>query len=86
MGAENQPTKPMNPTEKKATNPYRIPAATVLRWEGVNPNCDDSVLEFLQRANFDATAPACCSEGCVVEPDGRCPHGCPSVLIVLGVI
>ena len=26
------------------------------------------------------------SEGCEIEPDGRCEHGCPSVLIALGII
>ena len=25
-------------------------------------------------------------DGCVVEPDGRCPHGKPSWLILLGLI
>lgn len=25
--------------------------------------------------------PACCSDGCVVEPDGYCEHGFPSVMI-----
>jgi hypothetical protein len=26
------------------------------------------------------------TDGCVVEPDGTCPHGCPSWLLVLGLI
>ena len=26
------------------------------------------------------------TDGCRVEPDGRCPHGCPSWLLVLGYI
>jgi hypothetical protein len=30
--------------------------------------------------------PACCTEGCEVEPDGTCEHGCPSPLIALGII
>ena len=34
----------------------------------------------------DSVVPACCSDGCEVEPDGRCPHGHPSVLLELGVI
>jgi len=76
----------MNPTEKKPANPYRVTASKVLEWEGVDPQSEDSMFEFLRNATFESTAPACCSEGCVVEPDGRCPHGCPSVLIVLGVI
>ena len=36
--------------------------------------CDDSVV------------PACSSEGCEVEPDGKCEHGLPSVLLVAGLI
>lgn len=28
----------------------------------------------------DENAPALCDEGCEVEPDGTCPHGCPSIL------
>jgi len=30
--------------------------------------------------------PACCSEGCMVEPDGECPHGNPSILRHHGLI
>lgn len=25
-------------------------------------------------------------DGCPVEPDGHCPHGCPSWLLVLGLV
>lgn len=35
---------------------------------------------------FDSVVPACCSEGCEVEPDGVCEHGNQSVLLKLGVI
>lgn len=35
---------------------------------------------------WESIVPACCSEGCEVEPDGECEHGNPSVLIKLGVI
>ena len=35
---------------------------------------------------YDSVVPACCSEGCEVEPDGECEHGNPSVLISFGVI
>lgn len=35
---------------------------------------------------MDSIVPACCDEGCEVEPDGKCEHGCPSVLIALGLI
>ena len=49
----------------------------------------ESVNELIQDPEFngfDGVAPAMCSEGCIVEPDGECPHGCPSVLIEMGVI
>jgi hypothetical protein len=26
------------------------------------------------------------TDGCIVEPDGRCEHGCRSWLVVLGMI
>ena len=29
---------------------------------------------------------ALATDGCRVEPDGYCPHGCPSWMIVLGLI
>jgi hypothetical protein len=29
---------------------------------------------------------AACPQQCWVEPDGRCEHGCPSWLLVLGLI
>jgi hypothetical protein len=31
-------------------------------------------------------APALCGHGCEVEPDGTCPHGCPSILLAAGLI
>ena len=34
----------------------------------------------------DSVVPALCIDGCEVEPDGRCPHGCPSVLLAAGLI
>lgn len=44
------------------------------------------VLNAAQEFSFDGICPALCSEGCEVEPDGECEHGCPSLLIALGVI
>jgi len=35
---------------------------------------------------MDSSVPACCSEGCYVEPDGKCSHGHPSVLLDMGLI
>jgi hypothetical protein len=34
----------------------------------------------------DGGCEAACPYGCWVEPDGRCPHGKPSWLIVMGLI
>lgn len=34
----------------------------------------------------DSIVPAMCAEGCEVEPDGECVHGCQSILIRMGVI
>ena len=34
----------------------------------------------------EGNAPALCDEGCEVEPDGVCPHGCPSILRAAGMI
>ena len=76
----------MKTTQSKPSNPYRISASEVLENEGVDSTNEDAVFEFVRHASFDATAPACCSEGCIVEPDGTCPHGCPSVLLVIGLI
>jgi len=28
--------------------------------------------------------PAMCSEGCMTEPDGHCPHGHPSFFLEMG--
>ena len=80
------PSQHMKTTQTNPRNPYRITATEVLENEGVDPTNEDSVFSFVRHASFDATAPACCSEGCVVEPDGTCPHGCPSVLLVIGLI
>lgn len=49
----------------------------------------ESVEEMLTDAEFNGengTCVALCEDGCVVEPDGRCPHGHPSLLIAMGLI
>jgi hypothetical protein len=59
-----------------------------------------SVSEALSRAGFDSVVevqrealfgrhtgvPVCCECGAMVEPDGSCSHGNPSVLIAKGLI
>lgn len=70
----------------------RISARETLKSEGVNVTDGLKVLdcpkamEALGEMVTDSTCPACCDEGCVVEPDGECEHGCPSVLIALGLM
>lgn len=46
----------------------------------------DDVMTFVEEVCSDSVVPACCAEGCDVEPDGRCCHGNPSPLIALGFI
>ena len=41
---------------------------------------------FLEECCSDSVVPACCDEGCEVEPDGYCEHDCPSPLVALGMI
>ena len=57
-------------------NEYQISIRKALDNAGYEDitECDDSI------------APACCKEGCEVEPDGTCEHGCPSVLMAAGLI
>ena len=62
-------------------NTKRISVSQVARNEGA-----DSVNELLETYGVDSVVPACCEEGCFVEPDGECPHGNPSFLLVLGMI
>jgi hypothetical protein len=40
--------------------------------------------EDLEAIMFDGIAEA--ADGCTVEPDGKCPHGHESPLLVLGMI
>ncbi len=42
-------------------------------------------LDFLEWLMSDSVVPALCSNGCRVEPDGKCPHGNPSPLKVMGM-
>lgn len=42
--------------------------------------------DALQEWSTDSVVPAMCADGCEVEPDGSCEHGCPSILVRMGVI
>lgn len=65
----------------KFKNPHRLTVTETLAREGMT--LDDFVSG---PAGMDSVVPACCDEGCQVEPDGRCEHGCPAVTVALGVI
>jgi len=40
----------------------------------------ETLQEWMDEGFCEAT------DGCPVEPDGECEHGCPSWLVVLGMI
>jgi hypothetical protein len=63
------------PVKVRAGGEYRISARQALADSG-----------FSLEECMDGICPACCSEGCEVEPDGHCEHGCPSVLVAAGLI
>lgn len=62
-------------------NPHRITLSQMLREQG------RTFEEMAEAVIFgDENALALCDEQCEVEPDGTCPHGCPSFLHAAGVI
>lgn len=46
----------------------------------------DDVDSMAEALIIEGVVPACCSEGCKVEPDGRCEHGHPSIYVAMGII
>jgi hypothetical protein len=44
------------------------------------------VYDLLEEYSGETSMPACCSDGCMVEPDGRCEHGHPSIYLAAGII
>jgi hypothetical protein len=44
------------------------------------------MLADLEHGDFDWDMDGECADGCIVEPDGRCPHGYRSWLLVAGLI
>lgn len=60
---------------------------SVKQWREKYDVTDDAGFqEALEEATMDDGCPAMCSEGCYVEPDGKCPHGGPSLLRAMGMI
>ncbi len=68
----------------KVVNPHRISAKAYFAQEGIEGAEEQT--EFFERLVCDSVCPALCDEGCEVEPDGRCEHGCPSLLLAVGII
>jgi len=68
----------------KFKNPHRISVKAFRADEGLED--EDAWTEFLGHLVCDSVCPALCDDGCEVESDGRCSHGCPSILIALGII
>ena len=68
----------------KFKNPHRISIADYRKAEGLSDETE--YLDFVGKLVCDSVAPAMCDEGCEVEPDGRCEHGCPSLLLAAGLM
>lgn len=59
--------------------PERLTVAETLLAHGITEHDIDALA-------FAPVVPACCEDGCHVEPDGTCPHGHPSILIDMGIV
>jgi hypothetical protein len=65
----------------RSNNPHLITSTQAVAEAGY-----PSVEEYLAKQGLDSVIIACCDEGCEVEPDGYCEHGCPSVIVAKGLI
>ena len=66
---------------QRCNNPHLISSTKAVEEAGY-----PSLGDYLADAGNDSVIIACCDEGCEVEPDGYCEHGCPSVLVAKGLI
>lgn len=73
-----------NNVPAKVVNPYRISSKQYFLDNGMED--PEERYAHLENLICDGIVPALCKEGCDVEPDGRCEHGCPSLLLALGMI
>lgn len=71
---------------KKSDFPPIKPAEKITPERAAKLAGHDSLADLAREALFSGTAPACCSKGCIVEPDGTCPHGFPSALRAAGYV
>ena len=65
--------------------PAKVHSVTEIRKheiEFISSFSDDDIEDLV----MDSIVPTICPEGCEVEPDGKCPHGYSSVLLLLGLI
>jgi len=62
-------------------NPHRITLNDLLKQQGRSFEAIAEAVLF-----GDENAPALCDEHCEVEPDGTCPHGCPSFMSAAGIL
>ena len=69
------------PTENK----YKIDLITWGRMSGYATAEDMDEALCLNEAS-EGTSPALCTEGCIVEPDGECAHGCISAMRAAGLV
>ena len=61
-------------------NEYCISVGELVKKHG----CDDES-DLLRSYGLGNRIPACCREGCEVEANAYCQHGCPSFLLAIGV-
>lgn len=64
----------------KKANRFEISITDLCEEEGL------TVDQLISMYIGEEVVPALCREGCQVEPDGRCEHNCPSILLGLGVV
>ena len=55
-------------------------------YEEKRKNSEAEFIEFLEICLDEGWSPTKCPNGCVVEPDGVCPHNFKSVALELGLI
>jgi hypothetical protein len=67
--------------DRDTTLAHEMSIADLLKREG-------RTLEDIMRGSLfrDENTPALCEDGCEVEADGHCEHGCRSVLLAAGLI
>jgi hypothetical protein len=61
--------------------PQRLTVKEFLEQEGY-----EGLLDLVEEYFDSSEVPALCEAGCTVEPDGKCPHGHPSILLATGLV